>query len=89
MVRLLTWVLVLFIGLVVLWMAVGDIHSLTDHYAQKWLLVGVFLCGVLMGWFVVLPRHLALRWMMKKIRKELSQYKVVRERAKMASQLLN
>ena len=46
MVRLLTWALMLFIGLVVLWMAVGDIHSLTDHYAQKWLLVGVFLYGV-------------------------------------------
>lgn len=89
MIKLLTWLVMGSIVTTILWMTMGNIKPLTDNIAPKWLLVGGFTFGVFMGWLALLPKFMSLRWNTKKMQKDISQHKVVRERAKMASQLLN
>ncbi len=74
MVKLLSWLVITFIVMILMWTILGDITPVTfglaDDIPQKWVASGFFVLGIVLGWLLMLPKNLALRWSVRRLRKE-------------------
>ncbi|TDR31407.1 LapA family protein [Hydromonas duriensis] len=89
MVKFSTWVVLTFIAIILLWTVLGDITPVTfglaDEIPQKWIASIFFILGISLGWLLMLPKNLALRWTGRQLRKEIEQQKLAFERANAVS----
>ena len=74
MVKLLSWLVITFIVMILMLTILGDITPVTfglaDDIPQKWVASGFFVLGIVLGWLLMLPKNLALRWSVRRLRKE-------------------
>ncbi|AXF84388.1 hypothetical protein DTO96_100091 [Ephemeroptericola cinctiostellae] len=74
MIKLLSWLVITFIVVILMWTILGDITPVTfglaDDIPQKWVASGFFVLGIVLGWLLMLPKNLALRWSVRRLRKE-------------------
>ena len=74
MVKVLSWLVITFIAIILMWTVLGDITPVTfglaDDIPQKWVASGFFVLGIVLGWLLMLPKNLALRWSARQLRKE-------------------
>lgn len=85
MVKFLSWLVITFIVIILMWTILGDITPVTfglaDDIPQKWVASGFFVLGILLGWLLMLPKNLALRWSTRQLRKENLSHKNALEKS--------
>lgn len=79
MIKFFSWLIVSLIVIILMWTILGDItpvtFGLSEDMPQKWVASVFFIVGALLGWLLMLPKNLALRWTARKLRKENVQMK--------------
>lgn len=93
MVKLLSWLVITFIAVILMWTVLGDITPVTfglaDDIPQKWVASGFFVLGIVLGWLLLLPKNLALRWSVRQLRKENLSQKNVLDKSTASSKVVD